>query len=207
MVKSEVRLFVCGSMSEGMVHYEKVEPYVVKKTEVIAFGQVHRLPVGYHVFTDRELLGEPGIPVRGYLLTLEMPEILSVILDEFHGVRPQAPEKGLHFKKSIRVRDVEGQEHDANVYSFNPKKLTKACERVESGNWENDFCRRPPITANLSERQTQYIKKLAESSGREIVPIDLKLYRELMNLDLIVDKGRRLALTKLGKDAYFYLKK
>ena len=55
---------------------------------------------------------------------------------------------------------------------------------------------------NLSEQQKNYIIKLGGSRGRDVVPINLGLYRELMQLDLIVDKGRRLALTKRGKDIY-----
>ncbi len=58
------------------------------------------------------------------------------------------------------------------------------------------------ILSILTERQEAYIKKLGKSTGREIVPIDLPLYRELMNLELIVDKGRRLALSKLGHEVY-----
>ncbi len=51
----------------------------------------------------------------------------------------------------------------------------------------------------LSSRQASYVKKLGQISGRDILPIDLDLYRELMKLGLIIDKGRRLALTDLGK--------
>ncbi len=51
----------------------------------------------------------------------------------------------------------------------------------------------------LSLRQANYVKKLGQISGRDILPIDLDLYRELMKLGLIIDKGRRLALTDLGK--------
>lgn len=206
MVKCRVKIFVCGSMSEGMVHYNKVEPYVVEKAKVMALGQVHRLPVGYHVFTDHDLMEGDSTKIEGLLLTLDIPNVLVHILDEFHGVRPATPEKGLHLKKSIKVFDSHGMIHEAIVYSFNPKKITKACKRVEGGNWVQEFQDKPPITLNLTDRQAQYIQKLGESTGREIVPIDLKLYRELMNLDLIVDKGRRLALTKLGKDVYHYMK-
>ena len=49
------------------------------------------------------------------------------------------------------------------------------------------------------------ILKLGASSGRDIVPINLDIYRDLLNKGLIVDKGRRLALTNLGFDVYKYL--
>jgi hypothetical protein len=33
----------------------------------------------------------------------------------------------------------------------------------------------------------------------------MELYRELMKLELVVDKGRRLALSKLGQEVARYL--
>ena len=57
----------------------------------------------------------------------------------------------------------------------------------------------------LTDGQRQYILRLGATSGREIVPIDMKLYRELLNLEMIVDKGRRLALSKLGHEVFRYL--
>lgn len=54
----------------------------------------------------------------------------------------------------------------------------------------------------LTEKQRQYIVKLGNSSGRDILPINLDLYRELIKLELVKDKGRRLALTTLGQDVF-----
>lgn len=59
-----------------------------------------------------------------------------------------------------------------------------------------------PKIDKLSDRQKAYISKLGSCSGREIVPIDIDLYRELMKLEIIVDKGRRLALSKLGHEIF-----
>ena len=63
------------------------------------------------------------------------------------------------------------------------------------------------IVSTLTQRQIAYIKKLGGTTGRDIVPIDLDLYRQLMKMELIVDKGRRLALSKRGKELYEYLPK
>ena len=63
----------------------------------------------------------------------------------------------------------------------------------------------PPLSNKLSDSQKRYILKLGASSGRDIVPINLDIYRDLLNKGLIVDKGRRLALTNLGFDVYKYL--
>jgi hypothetical protein len=60
------------------------------------------------------------------------------------------------------------------------------------------------IYSRLTAKQKAYIQRLGlstgRSKGREIVPIDLGLYRELMHLEIVVDKGRRLALTELGQE-------
>ena len=64
---------------------------------------------------------------------------------------------------------------------------------------------KPPVTAHLQPRHVDYIKTLAGTRGRDIVPIKMDLYRELLNFELIVDKGRRLALTPLGKEAALFL--
>lgn len=62
------------------------------------------------------------------------------------------------------------------------------------------------FAAGLSPAQKAYVLKLGECKGREIVPINLDLYRQLIKLELVVDKGRRLALSSLGKQVLYCLK-
>ena len=94
----------------------------------------------------------------------------------------------------------------AQVYIFNPKKLSKNAELITGGLWKESLTLNPPLTQQLTEKQKTYVLKLGSAKGRDIVPInDLTLYRELMKLELIVDKGRRLALSSLGKDVYNHL--
>ncbi len=93
----------------------------------------------------------------------------------------------------------------ADVYYFNPAKLPKTATRIPAGDWAHSLKATPPLTKTLTERQLAYVKRLSQVSGREIVPIDLELYRELMKLELVVDKGRRLALSKLGQEVVRYL--
>ena len=61
------------------------------------------------------------------------------------------------------------------------------------------------IINKLTAKHVNYIKKLGTSSGRDVIPIDLDLYRELLKMELIIDKGRRLALSKLGQEVFRYL--
>lgn len=58
----------------------------------------------------------------------------------------------------------------------------------------------------LTDKQRSYVLKLGAARARDIVPIqDLNLYRELLKLEMIVDKGRRLALSQLGRQVYQHL--
>lgn len=61
--------------------------------------------------------------------------------------------------------------------------------------------------AGLTDAQRKYVLKLGAARARDIVLIDdLTLYREMIKKDLIVDKGRRVALSRLGKEIYQVIK-
>lgn len=182
-----------------MVHFDRVANYVKSCRPAVARGSVYRLPVGYPVFSDE---GNDG--VSGQLLELEAPAILFTLLDEFHGVMPTFPAKSLFFRKEIAV-DCEGALESAAVYVVNPSKVPANAKRIDGGNWLAEMEREPAFVTQLTDRQAEYVRRLGSSTGREIIPINLDLYRELMKLDLIVDKGRRLALSKLGREVYRYL--
>ena len=161
---------------------------------------MYRLPVGYPVFSD-----EGGHNVVGQVADLKSSDTLWLLLDELHGVHKTQPEKGLHFRRTIKVKTASGEEIEAATYVVNTAKLPNTARVIEAGQWQQDFHNEPPMTNTLTEQQVNYLKKLGQSSGRDIIPIKLELYRELMKLELIVDKGRRLALSKFGKEVYRYL--
>ena len=192
-MSNTVFLFVYGSFCEGMVHY--VKSCVPAK----ARGTAYRLQVGYPVFHD-----EGDDRIDGHLLELEAPSILFSILDEFHGVMLTHPAKSLFFKKEIIVM-VDGEPRTVEAYVVNQAKLPRTAQAIEGGDWRSELEKDPAVTTQLTDRQADYVRRLGSSTGREIVPINLELYRELMKLDLIVDKGRRLALSKLGREVFRYL--
>lgn len=200
-------IFVYGSLTEGMVHYDRIKSLVKSVRPAWAFAFCFRLPVGYPVLTevDPQGLGRSATRVGGQILQIEASELLFKILDEFHGYNPLQIEKSLSFKKEIQVFDESGLNFSAQTYYVNPAKLPAQSVYLEDGDWRRSLNSNPALPHQLSEAQVSYIKKLGASTGREIVPIDLALYRELMKLEIVVDKGRRLALTKLGKDVYKYL--
>lgn len=196
---TEFRLFVYGSMSEGMVHYPRIAEFVLSAEEAQVRGRAYRLKVGFPVVTDE---AEDLIP--GQVLKINGNSLLLSLLDEFHGVRAEEPDKSLFFRREVDVQ-TQNERQRAWVYFANPRKISLGASIIEGGDWRNTLAAEPVLTAKLSERQKQYIQRLGASTGREIVPIDLALYRELMNLEMIVDKGRRLALSKLGHEVYRYL--
>jgi gamma-glutamylcyclotransferase (GGCT)/AIG2-like uncharacterized protein YtfP len=196
---TESKFFVYGSLTEGLVHFDRIKDFVIDKVEATIVGSVYRLKVGYPVFVE-----QGSDCIAGQLLTIKTSDLMFNLLDVFHGVMPENPAKSLYFRKLIQVN--LGQEMaDAWVYVLNPLKLALDAVYIKSGDWKSDLKSEPCLPEKLTEKQRNYVLRLGSSSGREIVPIDLGLYRELMNLELIVDKGRRLALSKLGTEVYKYL--
>ncbi|MCM2280448.1 MAG: gamma-glutamylcyclotransferase [Bdellovibrionaceae bacterium] len=192
-------LFVYGSFSEGMVHYSRLLPYLLDVRPAFVMGSVFRLPVGFPVYLQQGFYDIPGQVVR-----VTRPEVLLPLLDEFHGISVLTPDHGLFTRVETDVRLADTTER-AWIYALLPHRLPKTAKPIEGGDWTRSLKENPPLPLRLTERQRTYIRKLGQCSGRDIVPIDLALYRELMHLDLVVDKGRRLALTPLGQDVHRFL--
>lgn len=197
---TEMKFFVYGSLCEGLVHFNKIKDFVVESTPATLRASAYRLKVGYPV-----LLEDGDQAIEGQLLRLKGSDVLLALLDSFHGEMSQLGKVGLYLRSEKTIQLATGQEEAAWVYFLNPQKLPPSANRIEDGDWRKSLHDKPPLTQSLSEKQRNYILRLGSSSGREIVPIDLGLYRELMNLELIVDKGRRLALSKLGNEVYRFL--
>jgi gamma-glutamylcyclotransferase (GGCT)/AIG2-like uncharacterized protein YtfP len=197
---SKNTLFVYGSLMKGMVHHGKIAAMVKDLKPATTNGALYRLPVGYPA------LVEGASTVKGELLTIENFKDHVKILDEFEGFSVTQPEKSLHLRVEREVM-VEGGKKPVKtfVYMLNQTKLPKEAVLIESGDYRSTMAVQPPLSAQLTESQRRYILKLGASSGRDIVPINLDIYRDLLNKGLIVDKGRRLALTSLGIDVFRYL--
>lgn len=194
------RFFVYGSMCEGMVHFSKIQSFIESSVPAQIRATAYRLNVGFPALLN---LGSDLVP--GHLIEIKSSEILLAMLDEFYGFNPMMPENSLYHREESLVSVVGKGLEKAWVYFLNPAKLPATAVVIEGGNWLKSIEELPLLTDKLTARQKSYISRLGGSSGREIVPIDLQLYRELMNLELIVDKGRRLALSKLGHEVYKHL--
>ena len=197
---SKNTLFVYGSMMKGMVHHNKLAAMVKDLKPATVEGVLYRLPVGYPAMVDGQ-----GT-VKGELLTLNNFKDIIKILDEFEGYSATTPEKSLYLRVEKPLL-VEGAKKPVTsfVYVLNPIKLPREATVIESGDYRSTMAANPPLSFQLTDSQKRYILKLGASSGRDIVPINLDIYRDLLNKGLIVDKGRRLALTNLGFDVYKYL--
>lgn len=206
-----MRFFMIGSWTEGMVHFNKLIPYIIASETAYIISTAYRLAVGYPVLVDfpnsvESLELNIKSKIAGQLIEIKMDSTLLNVLDFFHGVNLKDFSKGLYHRKECKVFRSYNEEVLAHVYFFNPKKLNKKSQLIKNGDWKQSLQIDPPIIQNLTDRQKDYVLQLGSVKGRDIVPIkDLTLYRELMKLELIVDKGRRLALSPFGKEVYSYL--
>lgn len=196
------RFFVYGSMTEGLVHWSKISSFVENKAPARVKASVWCLKVGYPV-----LIAEGADSVPGLLVDVKSSDLLVGLLDEFHGFNRLDPERSLYLRQQIEaIPEGGGSAISAWVYFLNPRKLPASAQAVPGGDWRAFMAQRPSLVDQLTERQRTYLSRLASATGREIVPInDMSLYRELMNLELIVDKGRRLALSKFGQEVARFL--
>lgn len=194
------RFFVYGSLCEGMVHFSKIQNFIESSIPAQIRATAYRLKVGFPA-----LINSGADLISGHLVELKSSDLLIGLLDEFFGFNQMDPSKSLYHRQETLVTVPGGSVEKAWVYFLNPLKLPANAAPIHGGDWEKSMEEQPTLTQKLTEKQKSYISKLGNSSGREIVPIDLQLYRELMNLELIVDKGRRLALSKLGHEVYRHL--
>ncbi len=195
------KFFAFGSFAANQVHYPKIAGLITDKKAAFVKGEIYRLRCGYPA-----LIPDPqGELIAGELCELEVPESYVSILDQLMHFDISHPEKSLFKRQSLTVQVGNFGQCEAETYCLNPKKKTNAHKKITGGDWQQDLVENPPITRNLLGRQKDYIHRLAQTKGRDIVPIKLDLYRELMNLELIVDKGRRLALTPMGKEAAHFM--
>ncbi len=193
-------LFVYGSMAEGMIHFDKLKDFIISVNPAVVRGKVYRLKVGFPAMV---LDGQDYI--HGNLVELKVSEMLWHLLDGFYGYNKQEVIKSLYIREAVNVL-CNDKLTTAWVYVLPVEKVPPNAEVIQGGDWKSALKLHPPLNEKLTERQKNYILKLGASSGREIIPIDMVLYRELMSLELIVDKGRRLALSRLGQELYRHLK-
>lgn len=193
-------LFIYGSFSEGMVHFNKVANYIIEKKEASVRAAVYQLEVGFPVLLNQEASLVPGIVAK-----MQDADMLFKLLDEFHGISAADPARSLYWRVLLKANDSVGAEYEVNAYVLNPDKLPRSAVAVVDGNWERAMQECPSVVSTLTERHKGYIKKLAESNRRDTIVYPLDVCRDLERMQIIVDKGRRFALTNLGKEIIRYI--
>lgn len=199
-------VFVYGSFTKGLIHNTKIEQYIEVREKAYVYGHAYLLNVGYPtlVLDGPKLKSKPAQKIYGEMLTLCAPDLVHRILDDFHGVSLSVPEKGLYFKSQAMVY-TQDNSLESIIYHLNPKKLCKSSAYIAGGNWQEAFERAPRPQDLLTEGQIEYMKHLSSIKGRQTHRYNLDLCRQLMKLEMVVDKGRRFSLTRLGKDVLRYL--
>lgn len=201
-----MRFFAIGSWTEGMFHFQKLRPFVVSYEPARIKASAYRLPIGFPVLVAQNGGNEGSDEILGQLIELKFDETLLALMDSLHGVNPAESSKGLHNRMRAQVTKNSGEIEVVETYFYNPAKLSSKATRIAGGVWQDSLAQNPSLVEQLTDRQRTYVMKLGSAKGRDIIPInDLSLYRELIKLDLIVDKGRRLALSLLGKEVYNHL--
>ena len=99
----ETKMFVYGSMSEGMVHFQKIENFILHQSKAQIRGKAYRLKAGFPV-----LLEGADTNVPGFLVSIKSSDLLTQLLDQFHGVSDD-PKKSLHLKKQVEVLTESGE--------------------------------------------------------------------------------------------------
>ena len=193
--------FLYGVYDENQKCHSRFKEFIVKKEKAYVKGSLHVLNCGLALLSSE---GTSVIP--GHVVELECPESYLAILDMLSGYDPQAPKKSFVHRVSVQASVVEAQPVETQAYCLNTDKKIAGLRKLDCEELQAYFgTSTENIIDKLTERQKTYIQKLAQAKGREIVPVDMALYRELMSLELIVDKGRRLALTRLGSEVSLFL--
>lgn len=193
--------FAYGSFEENQIHYNKISQFVSHRKRAFLKGEIYRLTCGYPMMDVQN--GDHLI--EGSLFELETTETFWSVLDGLLGVDLSHQEKCLFQRVEAEIMTDNYSKVSAQVYCLNPKKITKKMVKIADGDWKKNMEEAPSVVEQLQERHKDYIVRLSKTKGRDIVPIKLDLYRELLSMEMIVDKGRRLALTPLGKEASLFV--
>lgn len=193
--------FSYGAFAQGRVHHSKFAQLIENTQRAHVVGEAYRLRSGYPVLSVQN----QGHLIAGDLYTLNVTETFWAIIDELLGYNPSKPEKSFLVRQTVTAWDGQGLPVEAEIYVLNPIRAHHFDKKITNGDWLADLTQYPPLVEQLESRHKEYIAKLSKSRGRDIVPIKLDMYRELMSLQMIVDKGRRLALTQLGQETSYFV--
>lgn len=194
--------FLYGIYDEGQKCFSRFQNFIKSSQSAYVTGSLYKLSCGLPLLTPQ---GDKMIP--GRLVELDVADSYWPILDALNGYNASVgPKKNFIVRQTLNVILPEADVVVAQAYCLSSERKTESCQEIEVADLVADGqIFEKSLVDKLTERQKTYIQKLSQAKGREIVPVDLALYRELISLELIVDKGRRLALTNLGHEVSLFL--
>lgn len=193
--------FLYGVYSEGQPCHGRFKNFIKKSEPAQVKASVFKLQSGLCL-----LLNEGAQWVSGSAVELEMDESHWPLFDALNGYNQSLASKNFIIKETVSAHTAEGLQILLSTYCLNPEKKHQTLGEVSEVELQNiSALPFQSLVEKLTDRQRTYIHKLSKARGREIIPVDMALYRELMCLELIVDKGRRLALTNLGVEVSHFL--
>lgn len=189
--------FLYGIYAEGQKCHHRFKELIIQSRPAYAKGTLQKLTCGLPILSSQ---GDQVIP--GQLVELNISENHWPILDALNGFNPLNLKKSFLVRETISVSVPESAPVLAQTYTLNATRSAHV-----AAEWKPDFREQTPVSLvdKLTEKQKNYIQKLSQAKGREIVPVDMALYRELISLELIIDKGRRIALTRLGLEISHFI--
>lgn len=192
--------FLYGAYGEGQPCFGRFKNFIRQAQPVVVCGTMYKLQSGLSL-----LVNEGEGSVSGLAVALDIPDSQWPIFDALNGCHLEpASAKNFIIKEKVVVIEGELIDTSLDAYCLNPQKKLQTLGPA-TGAEAASLTVGGAILSTLTERQKNYIQKLAKVKGREVVPIDLAVSRELISMQLIVDKGRRLALTNLGQEVSCFL--
>ncbi len=193
--------FVYGIYDENQKCHQRFKDFIVSKQKAHVKGSIHLLSSGMG------LLDPAGDDlISGHLIEIEAPESYLAILDALCGFDPLSIKKSFVLRSQVLAFVAEAPPVSTMAYCLNTEQKLSDLRILRGADLENYLNHKTEgLIDKITERQKAYIQKLAQAKGREIVPVDLALYRELISLELIVDKGRRMALSRRGTELSWFL--
>ncbi len=192
--------FIYGVYDEGGACFGRFKNFIRQSQPAMVKGSLYQLQSGFSLVLNQ---GE-GF-VRGTLVELDIAENHWPLFDALNGCGfEKMIGKGFVVKDKVRLNGDEMSGLHVDAYCLNPEKILMTSGEIQPENLSKNK-EAPALVATLTERQKNYIQKLSRTKGREVIPIDLAIARELISKELIIDKGRRLALTNLGSEVSCFL--
>lgn len=192
-------VFLYGEFDAGGRCYGRFRSLIQEQQPAYIKGTVYQLECGLRAVEPEE----GGQLITGSLVQMELPPTGWSVLDTLNNFDPSVKTKNVFVRSDVRAYVGDEAFVEATAYVINPVKKKKliALSPEMTLTEQEPTC----VVDQLSEGQRDYIQRLSQLRGRETLPVNMTLYRELLTLELIVDKGRRIALTSLGQEVCAFL--